>query len=71
MRRALALCLALAVPLALPAQALDTTARAALVIDYDTGTVLLEKNADALLPPAPLVQRLEHHVERHQLGHGR
>lgn len=35
-------------------QALETKARAALVLDYNTGTVLLEKNADASLPPASM-----------------
>ncbi len=34
--------------------ALDTTARAALVIDHDTQTVLLSKNADMSLPPASM-----------------
>lgn len=37
-----------------PAQALDTAARAAMVMDYDTGTVLLSKNADEPLPPASM-----------------
>jgi len=40
--------------LAAPAQALETAARAAMVVDYDTGTVLLAKNADAPLPPASM-----------------
>lgn len=39
---------------ALPGRAFDTTARQALVIDYETGAVLLEKNADAALPPASM-----------------
>lgn len=36
------------------ANAFDTRATAALVVDYDTGTVLLEKNADIALPPASM-----------------
>lgn len=40
--------------LALPAMALETKARAALVLDFRTGTVLLEKNADKSLPPASM-----------------
>ncbi|NNU80395.1 D-alanyl-D-alanine carboxypeptidase [Halovulum dunhuangense] len=36
------------------AHALDTSARAALVIDHDTGTVLLSKNADTPMPPASM-----------------
>lgn len=45
---------ALSLLAALPAQALETAARAAMVIDYDTGTVLLAKNADEPLPPASM-----------------
>ncbi|HBN31313.1 MAG: D-alanyl-D-alanine carboxypeptidase family protein [Rhodobacterales bacterium] len=36
------------------ATALDTKARAALVLDFNTGTVLLEKNADMAIPPASM-----------------
>ncbi|QHQ34890.1 D-alanyl-D-alanine carboxypeptidase family protein [Algicella marina] len=36
------------------AAALDTTARAALVVDHNTQTVLLSKNADMSLPPASM-----------------
>ncbi|QIK41525.1 D-alanyl-D-alanine carboxypeptidase family protein [Pontivivens nitratireducens] len=36
------------------AQTLDTSATAALVVDYDTGAVLLEKNADTPIPPASM-----------------
>ena len=39
---------------ALPGRAFDTSARQALVIDYQTGAVLLEKNADAAMPPASM-----------------
>lgn len=46
--------LALSLLAAVPAQALETAARAAMVIDYDTGTVLLAKNADEPLPPASM-----------------
>jgi D-alanyl-D-alanine carboxypeptidase (penicillin-binding protein 5/6) len=46
--------LAFSLLVALPAQALETSARAAMVIDYDTGTVLLAKNADKPLPPASM-----------------
>jgi len=48
----LALLISLASSIA--AQAFDTRATAALVVDYDTGTVLLEKNADISLPPASM-----------------
>ncbi len=39
---------------ALPAAAYDTAAKAAIVIDQGTGTVLLSKNADEPLPPASM-----------------
>ena len=38
----------------LPARAFETQARAAWVYDVTTGTVLLEKNAHAALPPASM-----------------
>ncbi|RMF39696.1 MAG: D-alanyl-D-alanine carboxypeptidase [Alphaproteobacteria bacterium] len=44
-----ALCL---LPLAAPA--LDTSARAAMVVEHETGTVLLAKNVDTPLPPASM-----------------
>ena len=40
--------------LSLPAQAFETSATAAYVIDQTTGTVLLAKNADEPLPPASM-----------------
>ena len=39
---------------ALPAQAIDTTAKQAVLIDYNTGGVLFEKNADELMPPSSM-----------------
>ncbi|MCV2873919.1 D-alanyl-D-alanine carboxypeptidase [Defluviimonas sp. WL0050] len=46
--------LLLGLVIAIPAQAFDTRAQAAWVYDMTTGTVLLEKNADAPLPPASM-----------------
>lgn len=40
--------------LSLPAQAFETRATAAYVVDQTTGTVLLAKNADEALPPASM-----------------
>ncbi|MBL4807112.1 MAG: D-alanyl-D-alanine carboxypeptidase [Rhodobacteraceae bacterium] len=54
MKILLRLCIALAMLTALPAAALDTPARAAMVVDYDTGIVLLAKNQDEPLPPASM-----------------
>ncbi|MFP4406636.1 D-alanyl-D-alanine carboxypeptidase family protein, partial [Rhodosalinus sp.] len=39
---------------AAPAAAFDTQAEAAYVVDYNTGTVLLEKNAHDPLPPSSM-----------------
>ncbi|THH37506.1 D-alanyl-D-alanine carboxypeptidase [Aliishimia ponticola] len=39
---------------ALPAQAFETRATSAFVLDQNTGTVLLNKNADTPLPPASM-----------------
>ncbi len=52
--RRLTLSAAAAALLAFPAQAFDTSARAAFVMDFGTGTVLLAKNADDQLPPASM-----------------
>lgn len=52
--RTFAAALAAAACLALPAQAFDTSARAALVVDMTSGAVLLEKNPDAPIPPASM-----------------
>lgn len=52
-RRTLTITL-LFVGLANAVYALETKARAALVLDFHTGTVLLEKNADKSLPPASM-----------------
>jgi serine-type D-Ala-D-Ala carboxypeptidase (penicillin-binding protein 5/6) len=46
--------LALSLILALPARAFDTRATAAWVYDVKAGVVLLEKNADAPMPPASM-----------------
>lgn len=37
-----------------PASALETRAKTGFIIDYSTGTVLLEKNADQPVPPASM-----------------
>jgi len=37
-----------------PAQALETTAREAVIIEASTGRILFEKNADARMPPASM-----------------
>ena len=57
--------------LALPANAFDTTARAAYVIDQTTGTVLLSKNADQPLPPASMSKLMTLFVAFEALRDGR
>jgi D-alanyl-D-alanine carboxypeptidase (penicillin-binding protein 5/6) len=39
---------------AAPAWAIDTTAKQAILIDYNTGGVLFEKNADEMAPPSSM-----------------
>lgn len=46
--------LAFCVLAALPARAFETVAEAAFVLDVNTGTVLMDKNADVPLPPASM-----------------
>ncbi|WP_298846535.1 D-alanyl-D-alanine carboxypeptidase family protein [uncultured Ruegeria sp.] len=64
------LALGLAV-LAIPAQAFDTSARAAYVIDQTTGTVLLSKDADQPLPPASMSKLMTLYVAFEALRDGR
>ncbi len=56
---------------AIPAQALDTKARAALVVDHDTGTVLLDKNAEMPLPPASMSKLMTLYLVFEALQDGR
>lgn len=57
--------------LAIPAQAFDTSARAAYVIDQTTGTVLLAKDADQPLPPASMSKLMTLYVAFEALRDGR
>ncbi|WP_114964691.1 D-alanyl-D-alanine carboxypeptidase family protein [Alkalilacustris brevis] len=51
---ALAFALGAALALPLPASAFETRATAAYVVDHNTGTVLLSRDADVPLPPASM-----------------
>lgn len=53
------------------ARAFDTRAVAALVVDYDTGTVLMEKNADIPLPPASMSKLMTLNMVFEALKEGR
>jgi serine-type D-Ala-D-Ala carboxypeptidase (penicillin-binding protein 5/6) len=54
-----------------PSFALETKARAAMVLDYKTGTVLLEKNADESLPPASMSKLMTLYMVFEALKDGR
>lgn len=56
---------ALVLSLSLPAfaqTALETAAREAIVVDYNTGAVLLEKNADEQMPPSSMSKLMTAYV---------
>jgi len=53
------------------ANAFDTSAKAAFVIDYDTGTVLLSKNSDEPLPPASMSKLMTLNMVFEALDEGR
>jgi D-alanyl-D-alanine carboxypeptidase (penicillin-binding protein 5/6) len=53
------------------ARAIETTAREALLIDMDTGTVLLEKDADVLMPPSSMSKLMTVFMVFEQLKAGR
>ena len=54
-----------------PAFALETTARSAFVVDYNTGTVLLSKNADVPMPPASMSKLMTLNLIFEALDNGR
>jgi D-alanyl-D-alanine carboxypeptidase (penicillin-binding protein 5/6) len=71
---ALMLCFAaqaLAAPAAKREGEYQTTAPTAVLIDFDSGTVLFEKNADELVPPASLSKLMTAEVVFNELRSGR
>lgn len=54
-----------------PASALDTGAREAILIDYDTGTILFEKDADKPMPPASMTKIMTVFMAFERLKDGR
>ena len=44
------------VAVSVPVMAQDTTAKQAIVLDYDTGFVLYEKNADQKMAPSSMTK---------------
>ena len=53
------------------AQSFDTRATAAFVLDYATGTVLLDKNGDAPLPPASMSKLMTLYMAFEAIAQGR
>lgn len=53
------------------APSFDTAAPSAILVDYRTGTVLLDKNADAPVPPASLTKLMTLEVLFHEIKEGR
>jgi D-alanyl-D-alanine carboxypeptidase (penicillin-binding protein 5/6) len=54
-----------------PAAAIDTPARAAIVVDLTSGAVLMEKNADTPLPPASMSKLMTLNMVFEALAEGR
>ncbi|MEQ8397271.1 D-alanyl-D-alanine carboxypeptidase family protein [Thalassobaculum sp.] len=54
-----------------PAAALDTSAREAILMDYDTGQVLFEKNSTDLMPPASMTKIMTVFLAFERLKDGR
>lgn len=57
--------------LAAPAAALETQARAAILVDAETGTILFEKNADQRMAPASMSKIMTAYVVFKNLTEGR
>ncbi|HJN04907.1 MAG TPA: D-alanyl-D-alanine carboxypeptidase family protein [Alphaproteobacteria bacterium] len=53
-----------------PAAAIESVARQALLIDVETGTVLLEKEADTLMPPASMSKLMTVYLVFERLNEG-
>ncbi len=71
LRKLVALAVLVATPmLTAPAQAIETTAQEAIVVDYDTGTVLFEKNADQQVHPASMSKLMTLYVLFDRLKQG-
>jgi D-alanyl-D-alanine carboxypeptidase (penicillin-binding protein 5/6) len=58
-------------PAQTPLGPFDTIARQAIIIDADTGAVLLEKNADERMPPSSMLKLMTAYVVFEQLKQGR
>ncbi len=69
-RTLLAILLA-SVMMAVPAEAFETRAKSAFVVDMTTGTVLLNKNADEPLPPASMSKLMTLYVTFEAVRDGR
>ena len=67
----LALFLVLAVPPAAEAARIETNAREAILLDYDTGQVLYQKNADDPMPPASMTKIMTVFLAFERLADGR
>ncbi|MBU0723494.1 MAG: D-alanyl-D-alanine carboxypeptidase [Alphaproteobacteria bacterium] len=52
------------------AQTIETSARQVFMVDFDTGTVLLEKNADEMMPPASMSKLMTVYAVFQQLKEG-
>jgi D-alanyl-D-alanine carboxypeptidase (penicillin-binding protein 5/6) len=57
--------------LAAPAQAFETAAKAAIIMDHRTGVVLFEKNADERIPPASMSKLMTAYMIFDRLKAGR
>lgn len=54
-----------------PAEALDTNAREAILLDYNTGQILFSKNADDPMPPASMTKMMTVYLAFERLKDGR
>ncbi len=67
----LVLSLAIGLPLVGPVNAIETTAKQAIVVDYDTGNVLLAKNAGDRIGPASMTKMMTVYLLFERLRDGR
>lgn len=70
LRRAIAVLAGVLALATAPAQAVDTSAKQAIVVDFETGTVLFEKNADEQVHPASMSKLMTLYVLFERLKQG-
>lgn len=66
----LSICFLIVAPNVKNAQAIDTKAKTAIIVDIDTGYILYSKDADEALPPASMTKMMTEYLVLEQISKG-